>query len=137
MDMNASQVPEGGPLLAASIIGRSTSPVPTSADVHLYVDPATCASQRPILYADCEGFDGGEREPVAANIIGKLVPEKSRYLTPLQRLARGTKRALKWADRNQPGNKEKGKRGYAISEMYPRIFYAFSDIVVFVLHQPK
>jgi hypothetical protein len=33
--------------------------------VHLYLDPSTFLSEAPILYADCEGLDGGERLPLA------------------------------------------------------------------------
>ncbi|TVY37236.1 hypothetical protein LOCC1_G007153, partial [Lachnellula occidentalis] len=40
--------------------------VPTSGDVHLYTDPKTYLSDNPILYADCEGLAGGEREPKGA-----------------------------------------------------------------------
>lgn len=38
---------------------------PTSSDVHLYADPKTLHTEQPILFADCEGLDGGNREPVA------------------------------------------------------------------------
>jgi hypothetical protein len=48
-------------------------------------------------------------------------------------LARGTKRALKWARRDHPDYENTSKRGYAVQQMYPRIFYAFSDVIVFVL----
>jgi hypothetical protein len=47
------------------VVGVSGREVPTSEDVHLYVDPATFFSTTPLLYADCEGLDGGEREPLA------------------------------------------------------------------------
>ena len=40
--------------------------LPTSGDVHLYADPATHTEQLPLLYADCEGFEGGERTPLGA-----------------------------------------------------------------------
>jgi hypothetical protein len=44
---------------------------------------------------------------------------------------------LKWANRNSPDYEKTSKRGFAVSEMYPRIFYAFSDVVVYVLNNPK
>lgn len=50
---------------------------------------------------------------------------------------RGKKRILKWAQRNAQGSEETGKRTFAIKEMYPQVFYAFSDVIVFVLTQPK
>lgn len=40
---------------------------PTSGDVHLYHDPKSFAGEQSVLYADCEGVDGGEREPMGAN----------------------------------------------------------------------
>ncbi|KAI9893878.1 MAG: hypothetical protein M1814_005431 [Vezdaea aestivalis] len=33
---------------------------PTSGNVHLYPDPKTIESKWPLLYADCEGLDGGD-----------------------------------------------------------------------------
>ncbi|KAL8902691.1 MAG: hypothetical protein Q9207_004458 [Kuettlingeria erythrocarpa] len=38
---------------------------PTSGDVHLYADPETAFTRLPMLYADCEGLQGGETEPAA------------------------------------------------------------------------
>ena len=40
--------------------------VPTSGEVHLYWEPSSLKSARPLLYADCEGLGGGSREPMAA-----------------------------------------------------------------------
>lgn len=48
------------------VVGAAGFDVPTSGDVHLYSDPKTCMSDNPILYADCEGLKGGEREPLGA-----------------------------------------------------------------------
>lgn len=39
---------------------------PTSADVHLYADPATFFQVEPMLYADCEGLDAGEEILIGA-----------------------------------------------------------------------
>lgn len=38
---------------------------PTSGDVHLYADPDTAYCPQPLLYADCEGLNGGEKAPQA------------------------------------------------------------------------
>jgi hypothetical protein len=125
--------------ISTPIIGRSNATLPTSADVHLYMDPESKASERPILYADCEGLEGGERNPVAANaILGSSVPKDSASLAPrgsslVKSLARGIKRSIKWATRDSESYEQTSKRGFAVSEMYPRIFYAFSDVIVFVL----
>lgn len=126
------------------VIGRSASAVPTSADVHLYLSPESVASRQPILYADCEGFNGGEQNPVAINAIelsNKMSPKYSyqpkTQPAMVQKVSQGTKRLLKWASRDSEKYEETSKRGYTVSEMYPRIFYAFSDVVVFVLDNPK
>lgn len=47
------------------VVGSVNHSVPTSGDVHLYSDPSTYNSDCPILYADCEGLEGGENEPMA------------------------------------------------------------------------
>ncbi|KAF2453568.1 hypothetical protein BDY21DRAFT_292842 [Lineolata rhizophorae] len=45
----------------------------TSGDVHLYHDPASSTSRTPILYADCEGLQGGETEPISSKILGNTI----------------------------------------------------------------
>lgn len=110
--------------------------MPTSADVHLYPDPITSQCDRPILYADCEGFDGGERDPIAVAAsqeerkqptpgTSKGRPIAGSALNPFHQLARGTKRVLKWANRSSPDYERTSKRGYAVSQMYPRVFMPF------------
>ncbi|KAI9741336.1 MAG: hypothetical protein M1834_003053 [Cirrosporium novae-zelandiae] len=64
--------------------------IPTSGDVYLYCDPETFESENPMLYSDCEGLDGGEREPMGAK-----------------------SRGLKW------------------------LLYTFSDVIVYVLKNPR
>jgi len=129
--------------ISTPIIGRSDSTLPTSADVHLYMDPESKFSERPILYADCEGLEGGERNPVAANaIVGSSAPEDPASHAPrgsnrLRSLAKGIKRSIKWAARDSESYEQTSKRGFAVAEMYPRIFYAFSDVIVFVLNNAK
>ncbi|KAI1741274.1 hypothetical protein F4680DRAFT_416257 [Xylaria scruposa] len=132
----------GLPPMAAPIIGRSNCDTPTSADVHLYVDPKTYKSPRPMLFADCEGFEGGERDPVAQAISSTHVQENTSPRAAdtggsLFRILRATKRALPWASRNAQDNEKTGKRQFTVSEMYPRILHAFSDVIVFVLNNPK
>ena len=102
---------------------------PTSADVHLYADPQTFDTQAPLLYADCEGFEGGEKLPVGAieNRSLGFVAENSRT-----RLTPGQSRQLKWAV-----SKEEKTRQHIVSQLYPRILYTFSDVVVFVLKDSK
>ena len=49
-----------------------TKGLPNSADVHLYADISTLHTQSPFLFADCEGLDGGNAQPLAAKIKQKL-----------------------------------------------------------------
>ena len=104
--------------------------LPTSGDVHLYADPATHAEQLPILYADCEGFEGGERTPLGARSRRRarsdLVKEDN------SKLANVHARPIKWAN-----TEESRQREYAVTALYPRLLYTFSDCVVFVLRNPK
>ncbi|KAK0724572.1 hypothetical protein B0H67DRAFT_657154, partial [Lasiosphaeris hirsuta] len=48
----------------APVTGLVDDIVPTTGDVHFYSDPATYSERRPILYADCEGMNGGEKLPM-------------------------------------------------------------------------
>ncbi|TKA79397.1 hypothetical protein B0A49_02614 [Cryomyces minteri] len=59
IDVNTPEEQE----FATPVVGTVGQDVPTSDGVHLYLDPPTSSSETPILYADCEGLDGGEREP--------------------------------------------------------------------------
>lgn len=86
----------------------------------------------PILYADCEGLKGGEREPIAIKFrrrekltrIGRVDSfEKKMAKTPYT-----SEREITWADTN-----EKRSRQFAVEHLYPRLLYTFSDVVVFVL----
>jgi predicted acylesterase/phospholipase RssA len=104
--------------------------LPTSGDVHLYADPATHAEQLPILFADCEGFEGGERVPLGARSRRragsdpeKRDPAKAGYVHT---------RTIEWAN-----TEESKQREYAVTALYPRLLYTFSDCVVFVLRNPK
>ncbi|CAN9422509.1 unnamed protein product [Alternaria alternata] len=98
---------------------------PTSADVHLYVDPATWEEERPIFYADCEGLNAGERIPIGAHSRRQTKTDTSRKL--------GLRaRSLEWATSDQTRTRQ-----YAVTQLYPRLLYTFSDVVVFVLNNPK
>lgn len=121
---------------ATPVVGSAGEDVPTSGDVHLYPDPQTFESDTPILYADCEGLEGGEREPKATayrtkekiSKIGKVGLFEKR----MQRRPHTSERDLRWADTNV-----KRSRAFAVTHLYPRLLYTFSDVVVFVLKNPK
>lgn len=131
--------------LPSPVAGTSAnSAVPTSGDVHLYSDPSTYSTEYPLLYADCEGLEGGENTPMAAQYRNSATApqrEKGREDFPLGEHRRrrkvtksfhSTQRDIKWA--NSP---DKLKRQYAVTELYPRLLYTFSDVIVFVLRNAK
>lgn len=104
--------------------------LPTSGDVHLYADPATHAEQLPLLYADCEGFEGGERTPLGARSRKRARSDPSKE--DPSRFANVHARPIQWAN-----SEETRQREYAVTALYPRLLYTFSDCVVFVLRNPK
>lgn len=105
--------------------------VPTSGDIHLYADPASSGNKHPIMYIDCEGFEGGEKTPLGSRIhpygSRSLLENPNERTGPLRKT-----RAIKWAT-----TEESRQREYAVTRLYPRILYTFSDCVVFVLRNPK
>lgn len=123
--------PEGH-MYATPVVGAAGVDIPTSGDVHLYPDPQSAYSQRPILYADCEGLDGGEREPLA----GRFRRRRRSWYTGDHRHVQSklatSEREITWATTNT-----RRTRSFAVSQMYPRLLYTFSDIVVFVLKNPR
>ena len=50
----------------------------------------------------------------------------------LRKSKRNDARKLEWAI-----DDEKKQRGYAVTELYPRLLYTFSDTVVFVIRNPR
>jgi patatin-like phospholipase/acyl hydrolase len=118
------------------VIGGRGAHVPTSEDVHLYIDPRTWDGQAPILFADCEGLEGGEREPLGALLKRKLKNDKSsgddnaggRFQKAAKIIS---ERELLWAQSNKAG------REFAVTNLYPRLLFTFSDVIVFVLKNPR
>jgi hypothetical protein len=109
--------------------------LPTSEDVHLYSDPSTCFLDNPLLYADCEGLDGGEREPINSRFRkAKLESNDDNGLN--DDYNGGTRyssvRDLMWAD-----TPERRSRQFAVAHLYPRLLFTFSDTIVFVLKNPR
>ncbi|KAH7392786.1 acyl transferase/acyl hydrolase/lysophospholipase [Pyrenochaeta sp. MPI-SDFR-AT-0127] len=118
------------PLFPTPVVGSSTQTHnPTSADVHLYVDPRRCERSTPLLYADCEGFNAGATLPLGA-IENRTSVHDGQTLLP--RLTPGRTRPLTWADTD-----EKKTRAFAVAQLYPRILYTFSDVIVFVLRDSR
>ena len=121
--------------LAAPVVGMTGKDIPTSEDVHLYMDPSSCFSETPILYADCEGLDGGEREPLGSR-FRKSRPESMMPPTPTSKMSNrarySSSRELVWADTTH-----RRSRQFAVTNLYPRLLYTFSDTIVFVLKNPR
>lgn len=117
------------------VVGSVGKDVPTSGDVHLYLDPQTANSEAPILYADCEGLEGGERKPLGA---WKDTKDRSNsyqaesIVQNFRHLQHASAREVTWATTN-----ERRSRGFAVTNLYPRLLYTFSDVVVFVLKNPR
>jgi hypothetical protein len=126
------------------VVGSVTNGnVPTSGDVHLYSDPCTYEAEYPMLFADCEGLEGGENTPISAQYretVSAGSEEKGKDKdkrgqgkpNKVTKVLNGPRRLLQWA--NSP---EKSKRQHAVTELYPRLLYTFSDVIVFVLRNAK
>lgn len=111
---------------ATPVTGMANDAVPTSGNVHLYADPTTHSGLDPILYADSEGLNGGEKVPRA---VAYREVAKSKVRGARKRLRR---KQLAWAQ-----DDSKDSRDYAVKHLYPRILYTFSDVVVFVLKEAR
>ncbi|KAM0328700.1 hypothetical protein ACHAQA_005113 [Verticillium albo-atrum] len=130
-------VPSAKDVFPTPVVGSTeNSNVPTSGDVHLYADPLSYFDERPIFYVDSEGLEGGEAEPIAVKSresgIQQRPPRTRNRLTKRWRFSREVSRTINWADAP-----EKQKRQFAVTHFYPRILYTFSDVIVFVLRNPR
>ncbi|KAI9789319.1 MAG: hypothetical protein M1816_006208 [Peltula sp. TS41687] len=105
--------------------------VATSEGVHLYADPALLESEKPLLYADCEGLNAGERPPFATEVTTKA--DKS-HLRKLPLRLEPKVREILWS---KSGDPVRGTREFAVGQLYPRFLYTFSDAIVFVQKNPK
>lgn len=118
------------------VVGVSGVDLPTSEDVHLYADPCTAYSEAPVLFADCEGLTGGTREPLGAVFKQKRRRSNSGETESTDRLTRKgrptSEREITWAD-----NARSRSREFAVTNLYPRLLYTFSDVVVFVLRNHR
>ena len=118
------------------VIGPPGALLPTSEDVHLYMDPRTAQSSSPLLYADCEGLEGGEREPLAAKFrrktksISETNHEMAKQYSRAGRVV--SERELMWADEPRSRSRE-----FVVTNLYPRLLYTFSDVIVFVLREHR
>jgi energy-coupling factor transporter ATP-binding protein EcfA2 len=127
---------EGEHVLPTPVVGTSGAHTPTSEDVHLYLDPCTALSDAPLLYADCEGLEGGEREPLGAVYRRNRWRAKQKESLSTENYVRSARvaseRELAWAD-----SPRKQSRDFVVANLYPRLLYTFSDVIVFVLKNPR
>jgi len=112
---------------------------PTSGDVHLYKDPESNDTSTPIFYADCEGLQGGDGTPLgsassqktlsvqASGSRGNTSQKVIKYVT-------GKLRQLFWLKVDAP---ERIDREFIVENLYARILYTFSDVIVFVLKESR
>lgn len=105
---------------------------PTSGDVHLYADPETAYTSLPMLYADCEGLHGGETKPAASKYRERKKKKKADSM-PKDTFITRRDRKLAFEE----SGKEQGKRELSVRNVYPRLLYTFSDVVVFVLRNTR
>lgn len=133
----------------------------TTGDVHIYADPSSASSTTPLLFVDCEGLNGGEAMPKQLRhhqsshmqdprpATGHHPAAPPPYYEPPTTTSSGqadhgttrdrvrprhssNKRPIAWAKTPQTR-----KREYAVSQLYPRVLYTFSDVVIFVLRNPR
>ncbi|RSL53411.1 hypothetical protein CEP54_010419 [Fusarium duplospermum] len=128
-----------------------------SSDVRLFADPQTESSEVPRFFVDCEGFNGSGN-PVSRKVIsevrgtrrssqvildGALRPSPPDPLTQHEDSALN-RIDLRWGQlvvpvdaqtggsRRQPGQVSSETRSNVVRLVYPRLLYAFSDVVCFV-----
>ncbi|RVX66081.1 hypothetical protein B0A52_10015 [Exophiala mesophila] len=120
------------------VVGSSGAAVPTSGDVHLYADPHTYFTDRPLLYADCEGLRGGTLDPVGAKRRRKMaLSSHARTRTAsfdkyMRRRHETSERDIAWAT-----TPERTTRKFFVEHLYPRLLYTFSDVIVFVVKNAR
>ncbi|KAI0490453.1 hypothetical protein F4859DRAFT_500816 [Xylaria cf. heliscus] len=101
----------------------------TTGDVHLYADPSTLYATNPLLFVDCEGLSGGEAAPKQ---LRQSQDSPSSHPAANYQRRYAVPRKIEWAQTPQTQ-----KREFAVSQLYPRILYTFSDCVIFVLRNPR
>lgn len=118
------------------VVGARGAHLPSSEDVHLFLQPRMSETQSPLLLADCEGLEGGEREPIGARLKFQRRAEVEAEYQSGAKLAKGLKtvveKKLTWATSVSTQSRE-----FAVTNLYPRLLFTFSDAIVFVLRNPR
>jgi hypothetical protein len=148
IDRQAAGLPDGSRYYSP-VTSSNHDRTATTGDVHIYADPSSAFSATPLLFVDCEGLNGGEALPkqlrhhrpqeprtAAPPTYESTAPGEGDPLgdrgTRHARHRHSSKRTIQWARTPQTR-----KREYAVSQLYPRVLYTFSDVVVFVLRNPR
>lgn len=108
--------------------------------MHLYADPESFSTESEIIYADCEGLEGGESAPKSETSLRQYNMKRQRDNPPetnIQKRSHWKGYRASWDLAWAINDKEKSKREYIVTELYPRLLYTFSDVVVFVLRNTK
>lgn len=136
------------------VVGRQEASVPTSGDVHLYrkmyshlhaqqtgeTSPQD-AIISPLLYADCEGFGGGETDPAGSFAAheartGSLDDNDDTNAQPRRKYFQSFVKFLKSLRLTELiMDPSVQTRDNAVQKLFPRLLYNFSDVIVFVLHE--
>jgi energy-coupling factor transporter ATP-binding protein EcfA2 len=136
IDLNTGRGPENtSETFPSPVVGIPGHHIPTSEDVHLYLDPPTATTEAPVLYADCEGLDGGETEPLGTTNRKRRrisIPQTNSSDESSFRARYNSERVLAWAD-----SSPRRTRHFTVSNLYPRLLFTFSDVIVFVLRNPR
>lgn len=117
------------------VVGSSLhTDLPTSGDVHLYPDLSTFESLHPVFYADCEGLDGGERKPMGARKpkANTSNPRTHSFTQHIRKQHHTSEREILWATTAETTSRE-----YHVRHLYPRLLFTFSDVIVFVMKNPR
>ncbi|KAI8626701.1 hypothetical protein F5Y19DRAFT_445247 [Xylariaceae sp. FL1651] len=102
------------------VSGCSGDPSPTTGDVHLYADPDTHKTRSPLLFADCEGLEGGDQTPIALRSVKDLdVFRKRDHIVE----------RIPWAEHR--------KRDAVVVDLFPKLLYTFSDVVAYTLKEAR
>ena len=130
--------PQAEEELATPVVGSPDDNVPVSSDVHLYGEPNTFVSKYPMFYADCEGLAGGQTPPRAESLRARkeLNETDGRALDAKElrlKMRPRTPRKILWPT----SNKQQYEREFAVTQLYPRLLYTFSDVIVFITQVPR
>ncbi|KAF7546084.1 hypothetical protein G7Z17_g8670 [Cylindrodendrum hubeiense] len=139
----------------------------TSSDIHVYPDPQTLSTERPMFFVDCEGLAGAEN-PIARQMISSMrvgqpfeerPPTNNETPASIKQVLREetkdyinnpiSKTDLRWGktvqspsaptilSKESKRHVDPATRKAVVKHLYPRLLYAFSDVVCFVSNNAR